>query len=83
MVSKGPTWRKHVEQLRLRLSAEDKDPEDKPDIREETKPQQPAQQPTKQLAPTTVTEQPPHRRRQRNPRQPDGDEYSRDNPRRS
>ena len=76
VVPKRPTWRRHVEQLRPRFSTEEgKDPGDKPDIREETKPQQPA--------PTTVTEQPPPRRRQRNPRQPDGDEYSRDNPRRS
>ena len=75
VVPKGPNSRRHVEQLRPRfLTEEDKDPGDKPDIREETKPQKPA--------PTTVTEQLPPRRRQQNPRQPDGDEYSRDNPRR-
>ena len=73
VVPKAPTERRHVEQLRPRFSTEeDKDPGDKPDIREETKPQQ--------LTTTTVTEQPPPRKRHRNPRQPDRDEYSRDNP---
>jgi hypothetical protein len=82
VVPRGPTWRRHVEQLRPRYSSdEDNNPGDTPDSVTQPDPAPTSTSPTAK-AETAPTPSPPRRRR-RNPRLPDGDEYGPDNPRRS
>jgi len=70
---KGPTWRRHVDQLRPRYGVQhDADPGDEFEISAGTNEQQ------EPPITTEITNRP-----RRNPRLPDGDEYGRHNPRRS
>ena len=75
---RGPTWRRHVEQLQPRYgSEEDLDPGDKPLSTDKT---------IDRLATSEQSEEPGppvHQRKRPNPRYPVGGEYGPDNPRRT
>ena len=82
VVPRGPTWRRHVEQLQRRYSTdEDANPGEEPRITLE--PQQSVPVPSATVQEPTNPPTTTQRRPRRNYRLPDGDEYGVHNPRRS